>query len=118
MLGDGRIDVPDKYGHYRLRIFDNSKEFLSALAKIIFQQYYKVKPSIYWDGTCWYLSIYGKRFVENMRLVVNKRKYSIDYVRGLFDSEGSIYIGVKKNNKMYLHISITNKDKELSLIHI
>jgi len=115
IIGDGHIDNPDKYGHYRLRIFDNAKGFLEKLSSNIFLRHYKLKPSIYWEGSCWCISIYGKEFIKYIEDLIdkNKNRCSLDFIRGFFDAEGSIYIGVRKKNKAYLNISLTSKNPEI-----
>ena len=116
ILGDGRIDYPDKYGHYRLRVFDADKEFLEMLRYNILWQQYRLQANIFWDGSCWYISIYGKKNIKHFyESIINKNKlrYTLDFIRGFFDAEGSVYIGVAKRGKKYLTISLTNKDRSV-----
>ena len=107
--GDGYFDLPDKYGHYRLRIFDKDKDFLKYVQGLVNNSNLPLLTTIYWEGTTWCLMVYGNKDIlfELHNLSLNP-EHSLDWLKGFVDAEGSIYTWVKKDDKTYYQISITN----------
>ncbi len=104
--GDGSITL-DKYGRWRVRIFDASKEFLEALCMLINADM-KYNCRIHWDGTVWYLSIYSEELAEALKSRLTNPIDTHEWVKGFVDAEGSIYKWVCRNNKVYYQVAITN----------
>ena len=116
VAGDGHIDNPDSYGHFRIRIFDKDKDFLEFVRNLITTKLC-VLSTIYWEGTCWCLEIYHKQLVNELISLRYNPLHHIDWLKGFVDAEGSIYSWVRKNNKTYYQVCITNtNDKYITLV--
>ncbi len=88
IIGDGQIEQK------RITITDSSDEFLKNVAKIV-RKYLGVNVTLHKRGdvNAYYMRIYGKDFVENMKRLIPalKGRPTINFIRGFFDAEGTIY---------------------------
>ena len=111
IAGDGTVDFPDSHGHYRARIFDSSRAFLEALSRE-FNARIGLRPTVYWEGSCWCLEIYGKQVVASFLERLRKPKHELEWLKGFVDAEGSVYLWVRKRDRKYYQISITNSNRQ------
>ena len=94
----------------RVEIYDSNKEFLNSVAAITMKYYGNIVTSITIEYRSKYkvyrVRFYGRNFSALIRKNITKTR-SLNYIRGVFDAEGSIW------RNPNLVAEITNKDYKL-----
>ncbi|RLF90670.1 DNA endonuclease, partial [Thermococci archaeon] len=117
-LGDGSVSLDDRY-RYRIRLKVVDREFAEAFAEAL--KDIGLRPSLYWENDSsrvgrWVVEAVSKElymFLTGSRekLFEVARRWPVEFLRGFFDSEGSVY--VDKKNPRIGRITIGNSDLEV-----
>ncbi|WP_413398900.1 LAGLIDADG family homing endonuclease [Pyrococcus kukulkanii] len=117
-LGDGSVSLDDRY-RYRIRLKVVDREFAEAFAEAL--KDIGLRPSLYWENDSsrvgrWVVEAVSKElymFLSGPRekLFEVAGRWPVEFLRGFFDSEGSVY--VDKRNPRIGRIAIGNSDLEV-----
>ena len=107
ILGDGQVEEK------RITITDSSRDFLIQIAKQI-EQHLKLNPKIRKrkNVNAYTLRIYSKNYVNKVGKLVKNLTININFIRGFFDAEGTLYYYRKTP---ILEISTVNKELLLKI---
>ena len=130
--GDGNIWSNGRKYEITITGRPKNSQYLDKVARYISQN---IKPQIYYRirGRGLRLSIYSKEFFRFLvtevgmgrgkeknkdgipTCILEKREYCIAFVRGLFDTDGSVFASMKRGASDYPTIEITNGNLNLLL---
>ena len=126
ILGDGNIYVDKSKGHYQLRITGDlikDKEYHEYISHLFFKIFNKkIKTKIYPDRRVLYFYskeiintllyfglVSGSKLGDNVCVpewIFSKKEYVISCLRGLMDTDGTVF--PKSTNKNFLQIEISS----------
>ncbi|CUX77283.1 Similar to intein-encoded homing endonucleases [Thermococcus chitonophagus] len=117
-FGDGSVSLDERY-RYRIRLKVIDREFAEAFAKAL--EGIGLRPSIYWENDSsrvgrWVVEATSKElymFLTGSRekLFEVARRWPVEFLRGFFDSEGSV--SISKKNPQKASITADNYDKDV-----
>ena len=108
VAGDGNIT----WSRHRIRVYDSCRIFLEYVCELCKSDLKIESCTIYWDRGAWCLSIYDEKLVKELSRKLKKPDNEIEWLKGFVDAEGSVYIWVRKRNKAYCQVSITNTNED------
>ena len=136
IIGDGCISYKPKFGQYFLEMVGNPKEeqeYMNYLAEILIVEY-NFNPSITFRERAIRMKVYSKNFIEflifELKLVCNKEKcanITIPLIiinnplwlkrclRGIVDTDGSLFLANKGYRKDYPTIEISTISRLLAI---
>ncbi|WP_227805374.1 LAGLIDADG family homing endonuclease [Pyrococcus kukulkanii] len=117
-LGDGSVSLDDRY-RYRIRLKVVDREFAGAFAEAL--KDIGLRPSLYWENDSsrvgrWVVEAVSKElymFLSGPRekLFEVAGRWPVEFLRGFFDSEGSV--SISKKNPRKASITADNYDKDV-----
>ncbi len=112
VAGDGSLYYYERNKEYFTYVYDNNRDFLDKVGQLIQKtvkvSYTIVKPSK--TKNYYRLQFTSKRVYEYVKKLLKERpkRPTKNFVRGLIDAEGSLYIDRK--NRIVLQIGLTNRE--------
>ncbi len=117
LYADGNISVGQR-GNYYVAIYSADKYILVAMAKA-FGSNHKISKRSFRTGAVYRIQIGSKAWMEDLLLIgacANKTKrlqlpsvpslYVGDFIRGFFDGDGNVWLGIIHKNRLTSHTTL------------